>query len=161
MRNYDVTLIFSPLLEEQQANDILQQLLSLVQEQGGILGDQQFKGKRPLLSPIKKHKEGYLTAISFTLSPDHLETFEKFCKEQKDILRFLIAKQAKKRMKSQPSLARKNPPMASSTPDMPETGGATVTKSSSAQKEKHDQSGEEKTDLKDIDEKLEEIFKEA
>jgi small subunit ribosomal protein S6 len=160
MRNYDVSLIFSPLLEEQAVNDVLQQLASFVQEKGGILGDQQIKGKRPLLAPIGKHKEGYLALFSFNLSPELLEEFEKYCKEQKDILRFLIAKHVKQRQnKKQPTLAQKQAipakPQSEESPSL-ETADVAAVK-----EEKSDRPTEEKIDLKDIDEELEEIFKET
>ena len=156
MRNYDVSLIFSPLLAEQEVNDILQKLASLIQEKGGILGDQQIRGKRPLLAPIKKQKEGYLVTLAFTLAPEQLEGFEKECKENQHILRFLIAKQAKKRFKGGPRITLKQPLIANalSQPKPKEKIPATI---ASSVEEKR----EEKIDLKDIDEKLEEIFKET
>ena len=77
MRNYDLTLIFSPLLSAEEANDQFQQFVSFVQEQGGILEDQRMLGKKPLLSPIRGSKEGYLALIAFSLSEEKLPAFEK------------------------------------------------------------------------------------
>ncbi|HEX9721693.1 MAG TPA: 30S ribosomal protein S6 [Candidatus Paceibacterota bacterium] len=149
MRNYDVTFIFSPLLEESSLNDTLSKLASFVQEKGGILGNQHIKGKRPLLAPIGKHKEGFLATLSFSLVPEHLEAFEKYCKEQKDILRFLAAKHIRHATKAQPTIARPHPTpvLSAAAPETP----ASLTEAKS----------EEKIDLEDIDKKLEEIFKET
>lgn len=138
MRNYDLTLIFSPLLADEEANDLFQQFVSFVQEQGGILGDQRLLGKKPLLAPIKHAKEGYLAVITFSLNEENLSNLEKKCKETSKILRFFIVKQAKRVIKKK---ARITP-----TPEL--------TAAAAPQKEA-------KADLKDIDEKLEEIFKEA
>jgi ribosomal protein S6 len=137
MRNYDLTLIFSPLLADEEANDLFQQFVSFVQEQGGILGDQRLLGKKPLLAPIRHAKEGYLAVITFSLNEEKLPNLEKKCKETPQILRFFIVKQAKRVIKK----ARIIPiPEMASTPIQKKEG---------------------KIDLQDIDEKLEEIFKEA
>ncbi len=137
MRNYDLTLIFSPLLSAEEANDQFQQFVSFVQEQGGILEDQRMLGKKPLLSPIRGSKEGYLALIAFSLSEEKLPAFEKECGGREQILRFSLARQTKKAKKTQAAPA----PVPASL----QTGA---------------QKREEKIDLADIDEKLEEIFKE-
>ena len=131
-------------------------------DKGGILANQQIQGKRPLLAPIKKHREGYLVILSFTLPAEHLEEFEKQCKEQKDIIRFLVAKQAKKSKKPQGKGMRKNlvtsvasaleSPVAKEQTD-PQPTIAVI------KEEKPERSNEEKINVQDIDEKLEEIFK--
>lgn len=138
MRNYDLTLIFSPLLADEEANDLFQQFVSFVQEQGAILADQRLLGKRPLLAPIRHAKEGYLAVITFSLNEENLPNLEKKCKETQQILRFFIVKQPKKVTKKKGRVAP--------TPEL--------AVAAAPQKEA-------KADLKDIDEKLEEIFKEA
>ena len=147
MRNYDLTLIFSPLLADEEANDLFQQFVSFVQEQGGILGDQRLLGKKPLLAPIRHAKEGYLAQITFSLSEEKLSNIEKKCKETQQILRFFIVKQPKK--------AKKKARMALSLREIPQRGTTPEIALASVQKK------EGKIDLRDIDEKLEEIFKES
>lgn len=137
MRNYDLTLIFSPLLAPEEANDLFQQFVSFVQEQGGILGDQRLLGKKPLLAPIRHAKEGYLAVITFSLNEEKLPNVEKKCKETPQILRFFIVKQVKRAIKK----ARIAP-----TPEIAAPPA---------------QRKDEKLDLQDIDKKLEEIFKES
>jgi small subunit ribosomal protein S6 len=164
MRSYDVSLIFSPLLEEQKVNDIVQQLASFVQEKGGILGNQQIRGKRPLLAPINKHKEGYLVILSFTLATEQLSEFEKQCKEHQDIIRFLVAKQPKKSKKPQGKGIRKSPIPTAITAELrselQQNAEPTTETIAATPEEKPERTTEEKINLHDIDEKLEEIFKE-
>lgn len=138
MRNYDLSLIFSPLLPEQEANDLFQEFVSFVQEQGGILENQRLLGKKPLLAPIQNSKEGYLAIITFSLPEEKLPNLEGKCKGTKQILRFFLVRQAKKPKAKKTRFA--------STPEIA---------SGPIQKK------EEKANLKDIDEKLEEIFKES
>ena len=83
MRNYDLTFIFSPLLAEEEVNDVFQEFASFIQEEGGILENQNLLGKKPLLAPIKKAKEAYLAAITFSLSEEKLPVLEKKCKEER------------------------------------------------------------------------------
>lgn len=137
MRNYDISLIFSAQLEENEANDLFQEFVSFVQDQGGILEDQRMLGKRPLLAPIQHAKEGYLATVAFSLNEENLGTLQKKCKETAEVLRFFIVKQAKKQTKKvRPVLTPEIAPMAS-------------------------EKKEEKIDIKDIDEKLEQIFKDS
>ena len=135
MRNYDLTLIFSPQLSDRETNDLFQQFVSFVQEQGGILENQHLLGKKPLLAPIRGDKEGYLSTVTFSLNQENLPALEKKCKETSQILRFLLARKEKQAKKAKIALT-------------PETIPAPTLKK------------EDKIDLKDIDEKLEETFKE-
>lgn len=137
MRNYDLTLIFSPLLKEEETNDLFQQFVSFVQDQGGILEDQRILGKKPLLSPIRHFTEGYLSVVTCSLDEKNLPSLEKKCREIEHIIRFFIMRQVKKTKKTR--TARVSAP----TPSL-----------SAPQKK------EEKIDLQDIDQKLEEIFSE-
>ena len=111
----------------------MQQLASLVQEKGGILGEQQMLGKRPLLAPIKSQKEGFLASLAFTVSPEYLGELEAQYKGNSRVLRSLLAQ-----LKQQ-----------------------TETEGTQETQQQREPRKEEKIDLKDIDEKLEEIFKES
>lgn len=150
MRNYDLTFILSSRLSEEQVNDLIQQFTSFIQEEGGILDDQKILGKKPLLAPIQNEKEGYLTSISFSLNEAKLAAIEKKSKETPEILRTMLLKQPKRIMKRQRQPSIKQPIQEiAQVSSKPETADV----SSSEHKK------EEKVDLKDIDEKLEEIFK--
>jgi ribosomal protein S6 len=159
MRNYSVSLIFEPILTEQAVNDMLQQFASFIQDKGGILGEQHIRGKRPLLAPIHKHREGYLAVLSFTLSPEHLTEFKTYCKEQKGLLRFLLAKPAKKAKVKQKKIMYAQP-ISSSVATNAEKQATESPVSEPVAQPKQASSDEERIDLKDIDKKLEEIFKE-
>ena len=124
----------------------MQQLASLVQEKGGILGEQQMLGKRPLLAPIKSQKEGFLASLAFTVSPEYLGELEAQYKGNSRVLRSLLAQRVRKSAK-----AGRVPQLKQQT----ETEGTQETQ------QQREPRKEEKIDLKDIDEKLEEIFKES
>ncbi len=135
-----MSLIFSPLLSDDEANDLFQQFVSFIQEQGGILEDQRMLGKRPLLTPIRHSKEGHLALVTFALHEEKLSALEKRCRETSQILRFFLMKQVKRAQKKVRVALPSETPLA--------TPAVTPQK-------------EEKIDMKDIDEKLEQIFKES
>lgn len=90
MRNYDLTLIIAPRLRQEEANDLVQKFASFAQDQGAILGDQRFLGKKPLLGMIKRNTEGYVAMSEFSLSPEKIEEIANYLKQHADILRSLL-----------------------------------------------------------------------
>ena len=136
MRNYEITLILSSVKQEEELNDIFQKFIAFIQEQGGILEKQQIIGKRHLGSPIQKKEEGILATVSFSISQEKLPEIEKALKETTDVLRYLISHKKPIR------LAKQRPKK--------ERVFTTAPRETTA----------EKIELKNIDEKLEEIFKE-
>jgi ribosomal protein S6 len=151
MRNYELTLIFSGDLKAEQLTLALEEIISLVQGKGGILLNQEIRGKRALLSPIKNHKEGNLAALKFTTDASTIEEVKKHLKENQNILRFLCLVSVSRKVKAKtPHLFEPEPqsrrlaPQIGSLPAMPKERTGEETRS---------------IDLGDIDKKLEEIFK--
>jgi len=108
------------------------------------LGNQKLFEKKPLLAPIQQHKEGYFVSIGFSLNEEKLSNLESKCKQTEHLLRFMLMKEVKKDQKQKQKL-----------PLEPVVPQKTLVSAEEEQKK------EEKIDLKDIDEKLEEIFKES
>ena len=145
MRNYEATLILSPQASAAEVNDTVQELASLVQGEGGILDEQNMLGKKTLLAPIRNHKEGYVALLSFNLNQEKLPNLEKNLRDREQILRYLLLlKQPRKMAKTQ------HQPMPKRLETQNELGEET----------RAEPKKEEKIELKDIDEKLREIFKE-
>ena len=90
MRNYELTLLFSPILSEEEVNNTVQQIAATIQDKGGMLGRQDVKGKKPLLAPIKRHKEAYLGILGFSLSEDQALQIEKVLEERNGLLRSML-----------------------------------------------------------------------
>ena len=141
MRNYELTLVFSGDLAAEQLTQASESIVSFIQGKGGILLNQEIRGKRALLSPIKGRKEGNLAALKFTIDASHIEEFEKHLKENQNILRFLCLVSVSRKVKA------KTPHLALPTESLP-----------MMPKEQAEGEGQ-KIDLGDIDKKLEEIFK--
>ena len=133
MRNYELTLIVSPEVSEGEINDVIGKITTQIQEEGGIIRKEEVQGKRKLPSFIQKHPDGYLILVSFSMQPEQLAGVEKTIKEEKQILRHMLL--------SKPMKVREIPTITTKTP---------TTKTAES---------EEKMDIKDIDRKIEEIFK--
>lgn len=140
MRNYELTLVFSGDLKAEQLTQALEEIVSYILSKGGILLNQEIRGKRALLSPINSKKEGNLAALKFTIDSSNIGELEKHLKEDQKILRFLCIVLVSRKLKE------KTPHLAPSIgyPAMPKEQTQAEIKS---------------IDLGDIDKKLEEIFK--
>lgn len=138
MRNYELTLILSPEKSESETNDMFQNLVAFIQDNGGILEKQNITPKRDLGVPIQKKKRGVLATLSFNIAQESLPEIEKKLKENTDVLRYMISKR-------NPIRVMKKRAKRIETP--------TLSTISEAKKEP-------KAEVKDIDKKLEEIFNE-
>jgi len=141
MRNYELTLIFDTDLGVEQLTQSMESVVSFIQGKGGILLNQDVKGKKALLAPIKNHKEGLVSVLRFTMDASHMQDLEKHLKENAKVLRFLCLI----------SITRKN---KGKTPHLVPSLGSTF-KIPQEQKETEPKM----IDPGEIDKKLEEIFK--
>lgn len=138
MRNYELTLILSPEKSESETNDMFQNLVAFIQDNGGILEKQNITPKRDLGVPIQKKKSGVLATLSFNIAQENLPEIEKKLKENTDVLRYMISKKSPIRIMKKRAKRIETP---------------TLSTISQAKKEP-------KAEVKDIDKKLEEIFNE-
>lgn len=151
MRNYELTLILDPNLGTEQLTQSLESIVSFVQGKGGILLNQDVKGKKALLATIKNHKEGIVAVLKFTMDASHIGDTEKHLKENTKVLRFLcLIVRSRKAKDKIPHLV---PFLKSSAPTPREQVFGY-----------EDHAQREETEVKsinlgEIDKKLEEIFK--
>jgi len=110
--------------------DVSEKVSGFIKEESGILDK--------TLKPVQKEK-GLLTVLSFHLSPEKLENLEKKLKAESQIIRYLLL--VKKVAKEAPLKERGVFPLKRKT----NTGLKSESK---------------KVDLKEIDQKIEEILKE-
>tara|TARA_Y100000310_G_scaffold345762_1_gene469556 strand:+ start:7911 stop:8330 length:420 start_codon:yes stop_codon:yes gene_type:complete len=135
MKNYELTILLSPVLTQEQLQETFQQLTTSLQNQGAIVMSQDLKGRRSLLSPIKGNQEATLAVIKFTLDPVKLEQLKTSLNKQDSILRLMLLSWTPR--KTEQKIMPQPQTMPQQTPE-PEA---------------------EKVEVGDIDKKLEEIFK--
>jgi small subunit ribosomal protein S6 len=142
MKQYEIAYLISSELSEEEARTFQNKITSLVKEEGGILDEARNPLRKKLAYPIKKQAQAYLAFFNFQLNPDALANIEKKLKAENQILRHLIL--IKKPLKPVKERVRK-------LKTQPEGVGFEENKDY-IEKEK-------KVELKEIEEKLEEILK--
>lgn len=140
MKNYELTYLISPELSEEEVKVFHKKITSLIQEEGGILDEENSPLKKKLAYPIKKQFQAYLATLNFQLNPGSVVILEKKLKSENQILRYLIL--TKEKLNIIPRITK-----------IP----ATLKKSGEAVFEKK----EKKVELKEIEKKLEEILNES
>jgi len=90
MKSYQLTYLLSPDLTQEQIQNLITRIQSLLQEQGGILIETQKNQTIDLGDEIKKKKKAFLNNIKFQLDSDKIQNFKKELKKLTEILRFMI-----------------------------------------------------------------------
>lgn len=140
MRYYELTLLISPNLSEEELKLFQEKIRNFIQEEGGVLIEVKNPVKRNLGYSIKnrfqpKTKTAYVATLNFDLAAEKLENLEKKLKSENQIIRYLILGKEVPRV-IKPRL-----------PKIPLVPAPKVEKTK-----------KEKVKLKEIEEKLEEIL---
>ncbi len=130
MTNYELTYLFSPDLNEGEINSLQEEIASFIQEKEGGVEKSAKPDKRELGYPIKKKRAAYLATLEFRFDPKEIKELEKKLKSKEQVLRFVIL--TKKAVKAKTVLRAIKPKIKPK---------------------------KEKAELKEIEEKLEEILK--
>ncbi|TFG35857.1 MAG: 30S ribosomal protein S6 [Parcubacteria group bacterium] len=143
MKPYEISYLISSELSEEEARAFQSKITSFVKEEGGISNEARIPLRKKLAYPIEKQNQAYLAFFTFQLNPEALVNLEKKLKAENQILRYLILiknplKPVKERVRK---LKHQTEPV-----DF-EENKAYVEK-------------EKKVELKEIEEKLEEILRE-
>ena len=91
-REYEVMVIFKPLLPDDVRKGSHQTIVDLVKKLKGKVKDADVWGKRYLAYPINSHDEGYYIVYDIELPSESLEKFENGLKRITEVLRYLISR---------------------------------------------------------------------
>ncbi|MBM4461811.1 MAG: 30S ribosomal protein S6 [Chloroflexi bacterium] len=93
MREYELTVVFSPEISDEDMADEIEKVNRLVTEKGGVLnGEVQRWGKKRLAYPIRRFKEGNYVLTRFKISPGQTAELERNLHSLEVILRHLLVK---------------------------------------------------------------------
>ena len=142
MKYYEITHLISSELSEEECKNLQKKLISLIQDEGGVLKEKFYSTaeemliRKRLAYSIKKQDYAYFGVLNFQLNPGNLVNLEKKLKAENQILRYLLINKlpAKKILEKR----RRELKFKKVTP-----------------------SKEKKVELKEIEEKLEEILHES
>lgn len=96
MREYEVTVIVQPTLEEQPRNELIELVSNwLVPD-----ADEEAKpkldvwGRRRMAYPIEKHQDGFYVLYHVVMDPTRIGEVERNMEYNEDILRYLVVRKA-------------------------------------------------------------------
>jgi ribosomal protein S6 len=169
MKTYELSYIISPGLKIEEASGLSSEITALIQKEGGLIVKETTPNPRTLSYHIKKQGAGFQVNLEFSMEPEKLQAIEQRMEKEEKILRHvLVAKKAPRREKERKE--RRAPVISESaaaatpaaSPASPAPAEAPTFAKASADKpaDKEDKSKKQKVELKDIEEKLEEILKE-
>ena len=153
MKTYELTYIISPEMTSEEAEGVSKDIESFIQSKEGVILAKTIPVAKALSYQIKKHASGYIGVIEFQLEPELLsEVKTKLEKDVKVSRHMLIIKKPVRFRKER----RSRKPLVS-TVEKKETEEVVakeepVSTKASSEKEKS------KVELKDIEQKLDEIL---
>jgi len=92
MNNYDGLFIIKPDLKEEDIKNLFKALADGVTKNGGAITKEENWGKKQLVYPVNKFKEGYYYKLDFTAPADAITKLEASYKLNQDILRTMITR---------------------------------------------------------------------
>ncbi len=180
-KSYRLTSFVAPVIEEEKANEIVQLVKNKIEDQKGIIQNYSEKADtRQLAYPIGGFKEAFYFTADFSFPTAKMPQFNNFLNEKKEILRYLITvnrrkksskkstfRENKKMKLSQDLLASKMIDKIETLPDEKTTSKKEFEakeKDHGSQPNKHEEktkpTKKEKTSLEDLDKKLDKILNE-
>lgn len=92
MRDYEVTVVIQPQLEEAERTQLIERLSDLLipgtREEGALVANHW--GVRQLAYPIKKFQEAYYVMFEGNLDQTRIKDIERSLQYNEDVLRYLV-----------------------------------------------------------------------
>ena len=95
MNHYELMVIYSPNLTEDEQRQQLTQVEELLKHENASLTWVDHWGKRKLAYPVKKQRQGFYDWFYFELDPSRISEIDRKLKMSEVILRFMIIKMEK------------------------------------------------------------------
>lgn len=90
MREYELTLVIHPELDEAAFNDVLDRVTGWITDDGGEIVETKQWGKRTLAYPIRKLTEGQYVLLHTKMDPSFGAELERNLRFLEPVLRFLL-----------------------------------------------------------------------
>ena len=95
MNNYETVFIATPVLSDQQLEELAGKFRGVITENGGQIVNEEAWGLKKLAYPIQKKTTGYYFLFEFTGEGPIVEALETQYRRDERIIRFLTFKQDK------------------------------------------------------------------
>jgi ribosomal protein S6 len=150
MKTYELTYIISPEITSEEAEAKAKEIESAISSKEGVILKQSNPIAKSLSYPIKKHASGFFGILEFQLEPEKLIELKEIVEKDGKIVRHMvIIKEPQK-----PRKERRTKPVPAFEIDQKTEVMEKENKPSSAKASE----GREKVELKDIEQKLDELL---
>lgn len=92
MRDYELVVILSPELAEEELPAAVDRLSQFIADRGGEVKDVNRWGRRKLAYPIKNHSEGNYLVTQVRLDPNRTSDLEAGLRISEEVLRHLLVR---------------------------------------------------------------------
>lgn len=92
MRDYELTVVISPDVAEEDVPAAIERLTTAVSSRGGEVLDVRQWGRRRLAYPIKRHTEGNYLITQIKLDPERAHELESGFAISEEVLRHLLVR---------------------------------------------------------------------
>ena len=92
MRDYELTVVFSPEIAEEDMATEIEKLSQFITQKGGVVNEVKRWGRRKLAYPIRHFREGNYALTQFKLQPSLAVELERRLRSSEDILRYLLVR---------------------------------------------------------------------
>ncbi len=93
MNKYELALVVSAVIEEEDRTAVVEKAKSYIEKFGGTITNIEDAGKKRLAYEIQKMKEGYYYFIQFDAESDCPAQLEASVRIMESVLRYLIVRQ--------------------------------------------------------------------
>jgi small subunit ribosomal protein S6 len=92
MENYEGIFIIKPEIKDEDVKNVFKVISESVTKNGGAIKKEEPWGKKPLLYPVKKAKEGHYLKLDFSAPTSAIAKLEEAYRLNGDILRTMITR---------------------------------------------------------------------
>ena len=92
VNNYEILFIIKPDLKDEELKNVTKGIADSVTKNGGTIKKEENWGKKQLVYPVKKAKEGYYYKLDFTAPTAAITKLEEAYRLNSDILRTMITR---------------------------------------------------------------------
>jgi small subunit ribosomal protein S6 len=157
MKTYELTLIITPEITSEEAENKSKEIESSIQGKGGSILGKTPTSAKTLSYPIKKHASGFMGVLEFQIEPEELAQLEDSIKKDEKIVRHMVTIKKPARIKEKPARTRK--PQVAETEQKPAAEGEPRQEQEPAKEETDEKPQEKnKVELKDIEQRLDELL---
>jgi len=92
LRDYELVLVLSPELREEEVPATVEKVKQFIVDRGGQINQVDIWGRRKLAYPIKHHLEGYYVVTQFQIEPQAVASVEANLRLTEEVLRHLVVR---------------------------------------------------------------------